>query len=114
MSNPNHPPSEPSRIIQYPKPGAHAGEAVPDLAIASTLTITAADLTAGMMAADELDSAQIPKRENLCGTWFRQGDLGFIFGPRGLGHGSRHASRLAHWAYPPGHERPRRGRGRSA
>lgn len=85
MSNPNHPPSEPSRIIQYPKPGAHAGEAVPDLAIASTLTITAADLTAGMMAADELDSAQIPKRENLCGTWFRQGDLGFIFGPRGLG-----------------------------
>lgn len=33
----------------------------------------------------ELSTLEIPKRENILGSWFKQGDLGFIYGKRGLG-----------------------------
>ncbi|HXC35841.1 MAG TPA: AAA family ATPase, partial [Candidatus Acidoferrales bacterium] len=32
-----------------------------------------------------LASVPVPPREPIIGKWFRQGDLGFIYGPRGLG-----------------------------
>ena len=38
-----------------------------------------------VLSIDGLDELDLPQRENYCGTWFRQGDLGFIFGMRGLG-----------------------------
>ena len=33
----------------------------------------------------ELQSLDLPKREPILGSWFLEGDLGFIYGPRGLG-----------------------------
>jgi len=47
--------------------------------------ITREVLSASLLAADLLATVEIVPRESLCGTWFRQGDLGFIFGERGLG-----------------------------
>jgi len=47
--------------------------------------ITAELLSTSLLLADDLATVEIVPRENLCGTWFRQGDLGFVFGPRGLG-----------------------------
>src|ERR1019366_6889477 len=44
-----------------------------------------AHLSKALLKADDLGSVKIATRENLCGTWFRAGDLGFIFGERGLG-----------------------------
>jgi len=35
--------------------------------------------------ASGLVNLTVPKREKILGEWFMQGDLGFIFGPRGLG-----------------------------
>lgn len=32
-----------------------------------------------------LDSVLVPRRELILGDWFKEGDLGFIYGPRGLG-----------------------------
>src|SRR4051794_40540631 len=34
---------------------------------------------------EELQALEVPSREAVLGDWFRQGDLGFVFGPRGLG-----------------------------
>lgn len=39
----------------------------------------------GLVAADVLDEMDIPQREPYCGYWFRESDLGFIYGPRGEG-----------------------------
>ena len=36
-------------------------------------------------ASSGLASLTVPTREKILGEWFKQGDLGFIFGPRGLG-----------------------------
>jgi predicted ATP-dependent serine protease len=36
-------------------------------------------------ASSELANLTVPDRERILGEWFKQGDLGFIFGPRGLG-----------------------------
>lgn len=36
-------------------------------------------------ASSELAQLKVPVREPILGEWFKQGDLGFIFGPRGLG-----------------------------
>ncbi|MGP8198993.1 MAG: AAA family ATPase [Limisphaerales bacterium] len=36
-------------------------------------------------SSEGLAQLNIPPREPIVGDWFRQGDLGFIFGPRGLG-----------------------------
>jgi hypothetical protein len=33
----------------------------------------------------QLAGVKVPRREPVVGTWLRQGDLGFIYGPRGLG-----------------------------
>ena len=38
-----------------------------------------------ILTSDELSRIKIVPRENLLGTWFRQGDLGFVFGMRGVG-----------------------------
>jgi hypothetical protein len=42
-------------------------------------------LASAIVDADSLDDLQLPVREFLCGTWLRQGDLGFIYAERGLG-----------------------------
>lgn len=38
-----------------------------------------------VLSANELDALSISPREPLVGTWWMQGALGFLFGPRGLG-----------------------------
>ena len=71
------PKPEPSRIIRYPKPNDEAAQ--------TTGSLTIDHLSTALLKADDLGSVKITTRENLCGTWFRAGDLGFIFGERGLG-----------------------------
>lgn len=38
-----------------------------------------------MLSAEALESLEIPPRECLVGTWWREGGQGFVYGPRGLG-----------------------------
>jgi len=38
-----------------------------------------------VLSAESLESLEIPPRECLVGTWWREGGQGFLFGPRGLG-----------------------------
>ena len=42
-------------------------------------------LQSAAVTASELQTLEIPPREPLLGNWFLAGDLGFLFGPRGLG-----------------------------
>ena len=42
-------------------------------------------LAKAICAANGLKDIDVPIREPILGDWFKQGDLGFIFGPRGLG-----------------------------
>ena len=42
-------------------------------------------LTRALRSSARLAKLEIPYREPVLGKWFRQGDLGFIYGPRGLG-----------------------------
>ena len=44
-----------------------------------------AALAAATLPAAELRALQLPERRRLLGDWFREGDLGFIFAPRGVG-----------------------------
>jgi putative DNA primase/helicase len=44
-----------------------------------------AALRAGILPCTKLAALGIPPRERLLGEWFLEGDLGFIFAPRGLG-----------------------------
>ncbi len=43
------------------------------------------DFTKSILSATVLESMEIPVRESIVGTWWREGGQGFIFGPRGLG-----------------------------
>ena len=38
-----------------------------------------------VLSAVDLESLQIPPRECLVGSWWKEGDQGFVYGPRGLG-----------------------------
>lgn len=67
-------------IINYPKP--HEQQT---LAVEFPDSVTTDILTGALLSADSLATVEIVPRETLFGTWFRQGDLGFIFGERGLG-----------------------------
>ena len=42
-------------------------------------------LASAIRPCTELHDLPIPKREAILGDWFKQGDLGFVFAPRGLG-----------------------------
>lgn len=42
-------------------------------------------LTKGTCRAEDLGGVDLPERESVLGGWLKQGDLGFIYGPRGLG-----------------------------
>jgi len=42
-------------------------------------------LSKAICPASKLATVSVPDREPILGEWFKQGDLGFIFGPRGLG-----------------------------
>ena len=44
-----------------------------------------AHLDKGTTSASGLAQLAVPPREPIMGDWFREGDLGFIYGPRGLG-----------------------------
>lgn len=79
------------KIIDYPPPpptsptaaAAKAkldGDRLPDEE-GTTETL----LRSVLLPADRLQEIEVPQRENLCGTWMKQGDLGFVFGPRGIG-----------------------------
>lgn len=41
--------------------------------------------TSSAVPADKLQDIKIPPRELVVGEWFKEGDLGFIFAPRGMG-----------------------------
>jgi hypothetical protein len=69
------------RVRVYPRPASEAEAA----AQKNRRILTCEVLTESLLAADNMASIEIAPRENLCGTWFRQGDLGFVFGERGLG-----------------------------
>jgi hypothetical protein len=73
------PPENHGRIITFPPPAA------PEAKQARPQPLTREILTGVLLQADNLADVEILPRENLCGTWFRQGDLGFVFGERGLG-----------------------------
>jgi hypothetical protein len=71
-------PQSSERVKAFPPPA--------DLmALAKPPAITKEVLSSVLLQADKLAEVEIVPRENLLGTWFRQGDLGFIFGERGLG-----------------------------
>lgn len=44
-----------------------------------------ADLEKSACSPTEIAKLRLAPRERVVGTWFRQGDLGFVYGPRGLG-----------------------------
>lgn len=44
-----------------------------------------ADLRDSLLSADELPDLHVTPRESFLGTWLREGSLGYLFGPRGLG-----------------------------
>lgn len=46
---------------------------------------TPLDFTASLLSADELASKEIEPRTPLLGVWLREGDLGYLFAPRGHG-----------------------------
>jgi KaiC/GvpD/RAD55 family RecA-like ATPase len=75
--------------VTRPQPGGGKiveFQPIPDVpAKRGLLTITSEILSSAILPADDLEKMVIKPRDNLCGTWFRQGDLGFIFGERGLG-----------------------------
>ena len=48
-------------------------------------SISGADFATGSITADVLLTIEITLRELFCGSWFREADLGFIFGERGAG-----------------------------
>jgi hypothetical protein len=55
-------------------------EPAPDKAAEWVTAISTAFLTP-----IEIGKLNLPKRQPIMGTWFLEGDLGFIYGPRGLG-----------------------------
>lgn len=65
-----------SVIVAYPKPTDAPKEAG---------HMSAELLSGALLTCAELQVADLPPREALCGGWFRQGSLGFLYGPRGLG-----------------------------
>ena len=71
------------KVVDYPKPPLAGTNAQADSN--RRKAITEETLASVMLAADDLANIEIPQRESICGTWFRQGDLGFIYAERGLG-----------------------------
>ncbi len=41
--------------------------------------------TKAVVSAEALAAAEVPVRQPIVGEWFKQGDLGFLFAPRGMG-----------------------------
>ena len=66
------------RLITFPPPSDDGHLPPPQ-------PMTCEILTGALLRADALATVEIKPREHLCGSWFREGDLGFIFGERGLG-----------------------------
>lgn len=61
---------------------------VPDVESPGALNLTAetlAHFNAAICSAEMLTHVDVPPREPFIGDWFKQGDLGFIYGARGLG-----------------------------
>ena len=71
------------RVVDYPKP-LHTDASSKSI-LGSSRSITEAVLASAVLPADGLASIEIPEREGICGTWFRQADLGFIYAERGVG-----------------------------
>ena len=71
------------QLTQLVEPPPPAIDAIPTTA--AIVAEWAGVLQRAIQAAPALATADVPKREPILGTWFRQGDLGFIYGPRGLG-----------------------------
>ena len=42
-------------------------------------------ISSAVLTPIEIGKLNLPKRQPILGTWFLEGDLGFIYGPRGLG-----------------------------
>lgn len=72
-------------VVEYPKPTPPPVPGTERGGFTGLRGITEEILTQAILAADCLADIAVPQRENICGTWLRQGDLGFIFAERGLG-----------------------------
>jgi hypothetical protein len=72
-------------VVEYPKPTPASAPGTEKGGYNGLKGITEEILTQAILAADSLADIAVPQRENICGTWLRQGDLGFIFAERGLG-----------------------------
>jgi AAA domain len=49
------------------------------------VSIFAADLSRSILTSGALQTLVVPERARIVGDWFRSGDLGYIFAPRGIG-----------------------------
>ncbi len=59
--------------------------AQPDALPVDLIPLWIEHLAKATYASSALAQLEVPVREPILGEWFKQGDLGFIFGPRGLG-----------------------------
>ena len=67
------------------KPGIGDVPEVEPLNTTNLKAETLAHFEAALCPAARLSEINVPQREPILGDWFKQGDLGFIYGPRGLG-----------------------------
>lgn len=68
------------RFPEPPPPTASNGTAPPP-----PQAPQAPDFTRSLLSADTLASMELPSRPRMLGSWLREGDLGYLFAPRGHG-----------------------------
>lgn len=78
-------PGQVGSVVEYPKPAPTGSPSVEKPDRSGFRGISEEILTDAILSADGLADIAVPQRENICGTWLRQGDLGFVFAERGLG-----------------------------
>lgn len=66
-------------------PAAPVPEFLRDVAPAAPLAPAPGSMTRTLRTVPALGSLDIPERQPVLGDWFMEGDLGFIYAPRGLG-----------------------------
>ena len=75
---PFNPEADPEYQPDYP-PQASAS------AFPATVLEPAPDFSAALLSAEDLVTTPMPRRTALLGQWMKQGDLGYLFAPRGAG-----------------------------
>ena len=72
-----------SGIVPFSNDGAQSDRGAYSQDLPPAGSISGADFATGSITADVLLTIEITLRELFCGSWFREADLGFIFGERG-------------------------------